>query len=62
MKNLKKVSRNELRTIKGGYRSCMDGCSMELGEMCCGGVCRIGVIIPSGDPNLPDLMVCPKKP
>ncbi|MFS4431530.1 bacteriocin-like protein [Chryseobacterium sp. GVT01B] len=62
MKNLKKVSRNELRTIKGGYRSCIDGCSMELGEMCCSGVCRIGVIIPSTDPNLPDLMVCPKKP
>ncbi|MDR6463547.1 hypothetical protein J2783_002034 [Chryseobacterium sediminis] len=54
--------RSELRTIKGGYRSCIDGCSMELGEMCCGGVCRIGVIIPSTDPDLPELMVCPKKP
>ncbi|MBO9692346.1 hypothetical protein [Chryseobacterium sp.] len=61
MKNLKKVSRSELRTIKGGYRSCLDGCSMEIGEICCGGVCRIGVVVPSTDPDLGDMLVCPKK-
>lgn len=57
MKNLKKVSRNELRTIKGGYRSCADGCNFEGGEICCGAVCRIGV--PSTFD--PDLLVCPQK-
>lgn len=61
MKNLKKISRNELRTIKGGYRSCMDGCNIEFGEMCCGGVCRIGVVVLTGDPDFPEFTVCPKK-
>ncbi|ROH96797.1 bacteriocin-like protein [Chryseobacterium daecheongense] len=59
MKNLKKVSRNELRTIKGGYRSCLDGCNLETGEICCGGVCRIGVVYQ--DPGNPDItfVKCP---
>ncbi|GAA5099962.1 hypothetical protein GCM10023210_37950 [Chryseobacterium ginsengisoli] len=58
MKNLKKVSRNELRTIKGGYRSCADGCNTEGGEICCSGVCKFGV----PNPNFPDLLMCPKLP
>ncbi|WP_431610494.1 bacteriocin-like protein [Chryseobacterium sp. 'Rf worker isolate 10'] len=62
MKNLKKVSRSELRTIKGGYRSCIDGCNFEIGEMCCSGVCRIGVVVPTTDPDFPEFTVCPKKP
>jgi len=58
MKNLKKVSRNELKTIKGGYRRCSDGCNLET-EVCCGGVCRIGVWYQ--DPNDPTftILICP---
>jgi hypothetical protein len=61
MKNLKKVSRNQLRTIKGGYKSCLEGggCDFEAGLMCCNGKCRMGVIIPSTDPDMEDTMVCP---
>lgn len=59
MKNLKKVTRGELRTIKGGYRNCMDGCNLDMGEMCCSGVCRVGV--PSNNLDFPGLLVCPKK-
>ncbi|WP_415329155.1 bacteriocin-like protein [Chryseobacterium sp. MMS23-Vi53] len=54
MKNLKKVSRNELRTIKGGYKRCSDGCDLET-EICCGGVCRIGI----PNPNFPGILMCP---
>jgi hypothetical protein len=57
MKNLKKVSRQALKTIKGGYRPCSQGCSE--GEICCGSVCRIG--IPYTNPDFPDLefLKCP---
>lgn len=58
MKNLTKVSRQALKAIKGGYRSCADGCNTEGGEICCSGVCKFGV--PS--PNFPDLLICPKLP
>ncbi|WP_449384805.1 bacteriocin-like protein [Chryseobacterium polytrichastri] len=59
MKNLKKVSRNQLRTIKGGYKSCIEGCSLEIGEICCTGKCRIA--IEYQDPNDPEftLVKCP---
>ncbi|HAY3534538.1 TPA: hypothetical protein JRX32_001140 [Elizabethkingia anophelis] len=40
MKNLKKLSRENLRLVSGGLRSCMDGCG--LGECCSKGVCRSG--------------------
>jgi len=57
MKNLKKISRRELMTIKGGYRRCSDGCNE--GEICCGAVCRIGILYV--DPNDPSLtfLRCP---
>ena len=30
--------------------------------MCCSGVCRIGVVVPTTDPDFPEFTVCPKKP
>jgi hypothetical protein len=53
MKKLKKVSRNELKTIKGGYRRSSDGCNLET-EVCCGGVWY-------QDPNDPTftILICP---
>lgn len=40
MKNLKKLSRENLRLVSGGLRSCMDGCGP--GECCSNGACRRG--------------------
>ncbi|MBK1895218.1 bacteriocin-like protein [Chryseobacterium paridis] len=40
MKNLKSISRESLKTIKGGLKYCGDGTSCGAGWCCANNVCR----------------------
>ncbi|WET47631.1 hypothetical protein PYS58_13690 [Chryseobacterium indologenes] len=61
MKNLKNIPRDALKTIKGGFKLCTQGCNTEIGEICCGVICKVGEVLIPADPSIPTVVVCPKR-